>query len=409
MHRLPRVLFCTSEIPQSINAGSMQLYRVMQGYAAEKLMVLGAPPAPGAELLPCRYEPLRLLTYRLACTRVRGWTIGLNSMNTLIEPGMENSGRRTAGFQPEVVVTVMDKLSYYKHAWALSRRLGAALVTITMDNPQTFERAHPLFDGSFANFLRRMYGDAAVSLGVSHEMCEYLASHFGKPSTVFYFGPPEGMHPRHPPACAILKAPPALTLAYAGSMSLGYGDGIRAILPALEATKTRLCVYTGEPHNLVRHPLLIGRGYLTPENLWPAIQAECDAVLMPYSYEAGIAEVYRTHFPTKVSEYCWTGMPMIFSGPEYATGVRWAKAHPKAALVAASELDLTRVLRRLREDSGLRIALAAEGAKTGRMEFAPGEIRSRFWQILQSAARLGLHAPVEESRSEWNQAGQILC
>jgi hypothetical protein len=278
-----------------------------------------------------------------------------------------------------------------------------------MDNPQTFERAHPLFDRSFANFLRRMYGDAAVSLGVSHEMCEYLASHFGKPSTVFYFGPPEGMHPRHPLACAILKAPPALTLAYAGSMSLGYGDGIRAILPALEATKTRLCVYTGEPHNLVRHPLLIGRGYLTPENLWPAIQAECDAVLMPYSYEAGIAEVYRTHFPTKVSEYCWTGMPMIFSGPEYATGVRWAKAHPKAALVAASELDLTRVLRRLREDSGLRIALAAEGAKTGRMEFAPGEIRSRFWQILQSAARLGLHAPVEESRSEWNQAGQILC
>src|SRR5690242_10360352 len=77
---LPKVLFCTSEIPQSVNAGSMQLFRVLQDYPGEHLMVLGVPPEADALLLDCRYEPLRLLTYRLASTRFRRWTSGINAL-----------------------------------------------------------------------------------------------------------------------------------------------------------------------------------------------------------------------------------------------------------------------------------------------------------------------------------------
>ena len=54
----PKVLFFTSEIPQSVNAGSMQLFRTLQGYPGDRLMVLGMPPERDAQLLPCRYEPL---------------------------------------------------------------------------------------------------------------------------------------------------------------------------------------------------------------------------------------------------------------------------------------------------------------------------------------------------------------
>ena len=221
--RLPRVLFCTSEIPQSVNAGSMQLYRTLQGYPGDRLMVLGAAPEPGAKLLPCRYETLKLLTYRLVCTRFRRWVTGINSLNVLPELGLANSERRTRVFKPDVIVTVMDKLSYYKHAWALSKRLGAGLVTITMDDPQTFERAHPWLEGAFTRFLRQMYSDATLSLGVSHEMCEYLEMRFGKPSNVFYFGPPENIRPRAPNESTELKVPLQLTLGYAGSMSWDIG------------------------------------------------------------------------------------------------------------------------------------------------------------------------------------------
>src|SRR5438270_11697247 len=82
----PKILFCTSEIPQSVNAGSMQLFRALKDYPGDRLLVMGPPPELDAELLPCRYEPLKLLTYRLACTRFRSWTTGLNALNTLSEP-----------------------------------------------------------------------------------------------------------------------------------------------------------------------------------------------------------------------------------------------------------------------------------------------------------------------------------
>src|SRR5262249_37686632 len=158
--------------------------------------------------------------YRLVCTRFRGWVTGINSLNLFPEPGLAASERLTRDFRPDLIVTVMDKLSYYKHAWALSKRLGARLVTITMDDPQTFERAHPLLEGAFVRFLRRMYSDAALSLGVSHEMCTYLATKFNRQSVVFYFGASEHIRPRAPADSAALKAPPQLTLGYAGSMSL---------------------------------------------------------------------------------------------------------------------------------------------------------------------------------------------
>lgn len=388
LQRVPKILFCTYEIPQSVNAGSMQLYRTLQGYPPDRLMVLGMPPERDAKLLPCQYESLHLLTYRLACTRFRGWVTGINSLNMLPEPGLLASERRTRAFKPDIVITVMDKLSYYKHAWALAKRLEARLVTITMDDPQTFERAHPRLEGAYSRFLRQMYSDATLSLGVSHEMCKYIEQTFGKPSTVFYFGPPEHIRPRAPTVSARLKAPPQLTLGYAGSMSLGYRDGILAILPSLQAAGARMIVYTRDQHQLIDHPQIINRGFLPPEDLWPAIQDECDAVILPYSFKDDIARIYRTHFPTKLSEHCWTGMPMIFSGPEYGTAIRWAKQHPDAALTSTSPNgeSLVPLLQRLASDSQLRVSLAEEGANVATKEFDAVHIRQRFAELMIAAA-----------------------
>ena len=168
-------MFFTSEIPQSVNAGSMQLYRVLQGYPGEKLMVMGWPPEKDAKLLPCRYETVKLLTHRLACTRLRGWTIGLNALCTCWEPQLGRSERMAREFQPEVVVTVMDKLSFYKHAWALARRLKVPLMTITMDDPEIFETAHPMLAWAQKRLLKKIYGYASLSLGVSQEMWQRVS------------------------------------------------------------------------------------------------------------------------------------------------------------------------------------------------------------------------------------------
>ena len=386
---LPRVLFCTSEIPQSVNAGSMQLFRALQGYPGDRLMVLGVPPERDAELLPCRYEPLKLITYRIACTRFRQWTSGLNALNTFVEPQLGRSLRLAREFAPDLVVTVMDKLSYYKHAWALARRLHVPLLTITMDDPQTFERAHPWLERVFVRFLRRLYRDASLSLGVSQEMCVYLSKRFGKGSQVFYFGPPEGISPRPPRESLSLKSPPQLTLGYAGSLGLGYWDGINSLLDSLTATKTKLNIYTRDQHCLPRHPQLINRGFHPLDELWPKVQAECDVVLLPYAFEGPMLRVYRTHFPTKLSEYCWIGMPMLLVGPKFATGVRWGQQHPDAALTATSPVPevLAPILGRLQTDNALRVSMADAGASTARAEFDPVAIKLKFVEFLRQATR----------------------
>jgi glycosyltransferase involved in cell wall biosynthesis len=384
---LPRVLFCTSEIPQSINAGSLMLYRIMQSYPPDRVMVLGMIPEPGGELLACRYEPLRLLTHRLVCTRFHQWVTGLNSLNVCYEPGLKSSAIQIRDFDPDLIVTVMDKLSYYKHAWALSKRLGARLVTITLDDPQTFERAHPWLEGAYTRFLRRMYSDAVLSFGVSHEMCEYIEARFGKPSVVLY-PPPGNIQPRAPAKSKQLRTPSRLTLGYAGSLSLGYREGILALLPSLQATGTTIVICTKDQHLLIEHPRIINRGFLSRAELWPTIQAECDAVILPYSFDNNIAHVYRTHFPSKLSEYCWSGMPIICSGPEYSTGVRWAKQHPQAAIVSTSSSTDTLVplLRMLHDDGELRLLLATEGAKVAMAEFDAAGIRQRFVELLAAVA-----------------------
>jgi hypothetical protein len=385
---LPRVLFCTYEIPQSVNAGSMQLFRVLRDYPPDQLQVLGPEPEPGARTLACRYISRRLLAHRLTCTRFRDWAAGINSLGLLPDIDLRGSVRESQGFRPDVVVTVMDKLSYYRHAWALARRLRAQLVTITMDDPQTFEKAPPILRGAFTRFLRRMYGDAALSIGVSPEMCEYLSTNFGKPSTLFYFGPPDGLRSRPPAESARLKASSHLTLGYAGSMSLGYLEGILALLPALEQSQTRLIIYTKETSRVPNHPLVINRGFVAPEMLWPSLQTECDALILPYSFAQDIAPIYRTHFPTKISEYCWSGMPILIVGPDYATGVHWGLQHAAAAETAISfapDIVLPSLLK-LKTDTTARLEMAAAGPAIAADDFNPSTIRQQFTSLLCQAA-----------------------
>jgi hypothetical protein len=373
----------------------MQLFRALKNYPGDRLLIFGPSPASDAELLPCRYEPLSLLTYRLACTRFRGWTSGLNALNTLIEPQLSRSLKLAREFGPDVVITVMDKLSYYKHAWAMAGRLSVPLMTITMDDPQTFERAHPTLDWAFVRFLRRIYRDASLSLGVSPEMCEYLEEKFGRKSEVFYFGPPDCIRHRLIDDSRMLKSPPSLTLGYAGSLSLGYREGLNAIMNTLEITGTNLKLYTRDQHIVPEHPRITNRGYFPAEELWPIVQEECDAVILPYAFEGPITRVYRTHFPTKLSEYLWLGMPILVSGPQYATGVRWALRHPEAtrAVTSPEKAVLGPVLEEIKADASLRVNLALRSTEIGRSSFDPLSIRKQFADLVCATANSSLNRP----------------
>jgi hypothetical protein len=366
----------------------MQLFRSLRDYPTDKLMVLGPSPTPNAQTLNCTYQPLHLLSERATRTRLNTQAITLNCLGLFPDFHLRSSVSRVISFSPQLVVTVMDRLSYYQHAWKLSRKLNCSFMTITMDDPETFETPYKWAENPYIRLLKNIYQSASLSIGVSNEMSKHLGQRYCKPTQTLYFGPPDGLQLRAPEESAHRKNTKHFILGYAGTLGLGYRSGIQNLLPALEATGTRLHVYTGSQHRIPEHPSIINRGFVPVDALWDIVKHECDAVLLPYSFEPKDMRIYKTHFPTKLSEYSWTGMPLLIVGPSDATGVRWGQQHQESCITIDQKDHpmLSNELENLAADSIKRTALARSISKIAKQEFSPDRARSQFVQYLREAA-----------------------
>ena len=112
----------------------------------------------------------------------------------------------------------------------------------------------------------------------------------------------------------------------------------------------------------------------------------CDAVILPYSSSERMKQLYSYHFPSKLPEYLALGMPVIITGPEYATGVRWGKRNPESVITCESENSkkLMALLQNLKTDAILREKMSNGAAEISRKEFNPSKIRARFMEIINS-------------------------
>jgi glycosyltransferase involved in cell wall biosynthesis len=387
---LPRVLLLTREIPQSVNAGSQQLFRVLQGYPSEMLLVVGPSVPAGAERLSCRYETFVPKADRWVSTRLHKHVNLGNALGLIPDYSRRQIDRLVGDFEPEVIVTVMDLFSFYKIASRYARDRSVPLVTLTMDDPMHFQKVASWARPVQKRAVRRIYESAALSLGVSREMAEWIGVEFGKPTETFYFGPPDGMRPRAPEINHSLRNPSHLTVGFAGSLHF-YWRELQRLMPAFEQTGAKLNFYGPETIELPRSKAMVNRGVWPIDQLWDVVQAECDALLLGYPGGGWLENVFRTHFPTKVSEYMWQGMPVLFTGPAYATGLRWGLEHPEAciALVEPNIEEFASRLVSLREDAALRMRLGQGALEAARSEFDPARIRERFWQLLSAAASRG--------------------
>jgi glycosyltransferase involved in cell wall biosynthesis len=386
----PRALILTREIPQSVNAGSQQLFRVLQDYPADRLLVVGPPVPAGASKLPCRYETFVPRVERWVSTRLHEQVNLANALGVIPDYSRCRIDRLVGDFRPDVVLTVMDLFSTYKIAWRYARDRGLPLVTLTMDDPMHFQKVAPWAKDLQARAVRRIYQDAAVSLGVSREMSAWIGSEFGKKTYTFYFGPPDGISPRNPELNRSLRVPGQLTVGFAGSLHF-YGREMQRLMPAFEQTGSKLHFYGQETSDLPRSSALINRGLLPIDRLWAVVQAECDVLLLPYPGGGWLENVFRTHFPTKLSEYMWQGMPVMITGPAYATGLLWGLDHPKAcvALVAPTCEEMAAQLVALRDDPVERERLGMAALTSAKTEFDPVKIREQFWNFMRAAARSG--------------------
>jgi glycosyltransferase involved in cell wall biosynthesis len=383
----PRVLLLSNEVPHSAAAGAIVLQRLFQGYPADRLLVVtNHLPPDTAERLPCRYAGLGLAADRLNRTRFAHWRPALRTLGGGALVPLARVDSRLNGFQPDLVATVMQDSWYYDLAARYARRRGLPLVLFVHDYPQGFEPVWPWLQ---PRQLRRdvaVYRQAASRLCVSRGMVAHFQGEFGLSGTVL-FPPRSDITPfQSPSECAQLKQPGRLTLGYAGGLHYGYGEQLMRMMPVLRATGTVVEMFGPRPGGIVA-PLLEAtdvlrfNGYVSPpEAAWKALLQRCDAVLQPYLNPPGGHELqYRTHFPSKLGDCLTLGLPLLITGPDYASGVAWCRQHPGCALTVTDPdpAVLTSALIRLRDDAEARIGFSTR-AQAVAGEFSGDRLRTEM-------------------------------
>ena len=287
----------------------------------------------------------------------------------------------------------MARAALYEPAWAYAVSRGLPLVVIVHDVNDEFEPVLPVAQKAIRRRDARFYRYATRRLCVSPEMEAFFAETYGVHGEVLYPNRSEDLHPRPFEEARTLKRATGLTVGFAGNLNFGYGDELLRLLPAFRASASRLIIYSHPPLPscaglLDARDIVDFRGFAPSQQAWLETQSHCDAVLLPYPNPAGVMEpLYRHHFPSKLPEYLTLGMPVIVTGPNYATGVKWAQRHAEA-VASYSDSDIqgvTRLLETLRDSSETRVTLAEAGFAAGNLDFDPGRIRAQFLEALEAS------------------------
>ncbi len=393
---LPRLLFMTSEAPHTAAAGGIILHRLLSDYPAGRLLIVtNHPPPATASRLHCRYVQLPLAVDRLNRTRLWPWRAALRALGASALVPLGRVDVALAGFTPDVVVTLMQDTWYYDLAARYAVARGLPLVLMVHDLAHGFEPVPSWLQSRRLARDKAVCRQAKVRLCVSQPMADYFGTEFGTPGEVLLPPRSEVSFGQLPGNCRELKSPGRLTLGYAGGLHYGYGEQLLQMLPVLRATKTVVELYGPKPGGSISSlneatDVFHFNGYLSPpEAAWSEVVRCCDAVLQPYLNPPGTHELqYRTHFPSKLGDCLALGLPLLITGPAYASGAAWCLARPGCALVVTEKepVSLAAAIHRLRDDAELRVSLA-RSAQTVADKFSAPELRAQLLAHLRRAAQ----------------------
>lgn len=380
----PKILFIADEIPQSINAGSIQFYRLFKNYPSSRLMVFGKKPNQQAKILTCPYHELKFpLQERLRLSRFTSILSDLQAFGLLLPKLPAKLTKIARDFKPDLVISLMQHITYYYPAYHFAKRENIPFILFCHDDVEDFSRIHPRFKKKLIGLNSKIYKSAARRICISPEMAEKWKSKYGVNSDFLY--PIASKHLKAKEIDFIdSRSKKQLKIGYAGSLAYGYKEGIEELLPILQKTGTLLKIYREENDALPPSECLVYRGFSkTAEETFEKIKAECDAVILPYSSDHKFKDLYTTHFPSKIPEYILLGMPIIIIGPDYANGVKWAST--KKGLFAGNLDSLESILKKIKLNTPKLEELVRSLANI--KDFDHDQVNNKFIQIINGTIK----------------------
>ncbi len=316
------------------------------------------------------------------------------AVSTRIDPAAEPRDR--LGGPADLIFTVA-----HETAWLTARRVarttGLPLVTVfhdwSPDVPEMPPALRTVWDRAFRGLAR----DSAAALCVSEGMRRELG-----PCPNALILPPIPADPP-PKRLARDRAPgEPIRLFYAGLCGGYYAEQLAALVRAVAADGRFALDVCGVGTDALPTPPA-GEGGVTihgdvPPARRQAIAAEADVALVVLPFDPARTRHLRTHFPSKLIEYCGLGRALAVWGPPGASSIEWSAE--TGAAVPVTDPNPAALLATLAgaAESGAAASSAAAAATLSRTQFRPDAIHDRLLDALHTAA--GVPRPVAPPAAE---------
>lgn len=375
---LPRLLYIADLPVAPTQAGAILLYRLLEQWPADKLMVC-TPfartdcPLPGVR----KIEPPRAPLSRLFYSRVAyEWMTTLTLFGMLkrrLRGGRPARwlARAVAEFSPEAVLTV-GLAGAWMEADSVSREAGIPLHVIIHDDHHYARFWIPGLRPWGEKLFGETYRRATSRLCISRPMERAYRERFGCEGQVLLPSRGRASVSFDAPRSGGFAQSGQLKVFYAGSVYGKVFEELKLLAGVLAAGGHRLILYT--PSNLppgFEPGHLEIRAPLSSSELVRQLHEEADLLLLLTSFEPGLMEVIRTQFPSKMVDYTAAAVPILVVAPEQSGIADYLREWPTAAqLVCDPAPDGVRAaVDSLAADPEGMLALACGAAQAGQDDF----------------------------------------
>lgn len=384
---LPRLLYVGDVPVESTYHGSALLFRLLQTYPANRLIVVEAglnESQPARRLPGVQYASALQPGRRWLNTRFHGL---VSSLFTLHAPYRARAIQQTLReFQPEVVLTVAHGYSWIAAArYARVHDLPLHLI-VHDDWPRMARlvgRMNQVLDRKFG----RIYRLASSRLCVSPYMVEEYQHRYAADGSVLY--------PSRAADTVVYAVPPEavpnrpLTIAFGGTINTGgHVKALRMLADELARIGGQLRLYgpiTEEQaqRDGLRLPNVKLCGLVPAEHFIERIRGEADVLFVPMSFATQDRANMRLCFPSKLTDYTAAGLPLLIHGPTDSSAVRWARSNPGVAEVISSETpaDYQITINRL-SDINFRCQLTLKAHEVGLQYFSNRAVGRVFLNLI---------------------------
>ena len=383
MAELPRLLYLGDVPVEASYHGSALLYRLLQGYPADRLRVIEGnlfTSRSDRRLPGVRYESLDIGSPRLLNSRCHEWYsrwLELRSRaRTRQLPAL------LEGFEPQAVITVGHGYSWVTAArFAARQRLPLHLV-IHDDWPSIVPVS---FQARVERQFSNVYRQAVSRLCVSPQMLREFERRYGATGAVLY--------PARDSGAASFAGPPARlrqegrppVFAFAGTVnSPGYARLLRHVADCLDPVEGQLLLFgpvtAGQAASVgLAHPRIRACGLLPAGELMTRLRNEADVLVVPMSFAPEDRLNMQFSFPSKLTDYTAIALPLLIVGPSYCSAVQWANDNPGVAETVTSEepTALMTAIGHLAADPAHRWRLAENAKRIG--DPVSASAQSVFW------------------------------